>query len=99
MIQGRMEIRVTCLRPRWKEEEIELLAAEEANAPHNVREINTYLLERMGQERTLEGIKGIRRRPEYRARVRELRRRHLLRGVVSGVTSGGCGRAGWAATV
>lgn len=75
------EIRIASLRPRWEEEEIELLAAEEASAPGDVRAMNAYLFDRLGRERTLEGIKGIRRRPEYRARVCELKEHRLLRGV------------------
>lgn len=66
-------------KPRWSEEELRLLAMEEAMAPAGIKAMNTYLLERIGATRTLEAIKGARKRANYKEMLVECRDRLLDR--------------------
>ncbi|KMQ90176.1 reverse transcriptase [Lasius niger] len=67
------EIVVARVRPRWTDEEIRLLAIDEAGAPPQTRSMNSYLLERRGDDRSLESIKGVRRKQAYKDLVAEYR--------------------------
>lgn len=71
------EVKIAQRKPRWTDEEIEMLALEEAKAPPNTRNMNSYLLGRMDGVRSLESIKGIRKKERYRALVIEHRERLL----------------------
>lgn len=72
------EIVVASVKPRWTEEEIRLLAMEEAGAPPHTRSMNTYLLERHGENRSLESIKGVRKKQTYKNLVCEYKNQLLL---------------------
>lgn len=75
------EINIPGIKPRWNDEEIRLLAVEEAMAPAHVRSMNAYLLERHGGARSLEAIKGVRKKRTYKDLVVSLRDRQLERGI------------------
>lgn len=59
------EIAVAGVKPRWLNEEIRLLALEEAHAPVGTKTMNVYLLSRFPSGRSLEAIKSVRRRGDY----------------------------------
>lgn len=63
------EIMIAGVKPRWTDEELRLLAMKEARAPVDTRAINSYLMDWMGGDRSLEAIKGIRKRRDYRELV------------------------------
>ena len=64
------EIRLPSVKRRWNQEELRLLAREEALAiSSGVRFVNQHLREVFGGERTVESIKGVRRGEEYKALV------------------------------
>lgn len=65
------------VKPRWSDEEIRLLAMEEARAPPGTVSVNLYLLERHRASRSLEATKGIRRKKQYKNLVVKYRDRHL----------------------
>jgi hypothetical protein len=60
------EINVVRVKPRWSEEEIRILAMEEARAPPRTKSMNIYLWERGDESRSLESIKGVRRKQSYK---------------------------------
>ncbi|CAL7932962.1 unnamed protein product [Xylocopa violacea] len=59
-------------KPRWTEEEIAMLAKEEARLTCQGERFLNQALERTFRPRTLEAIKGQRRRPAYKQMVQEL---------------------------
>jgi len=78
-VQANEDITIASIKPRWAEEEIRILAIEEARAPPQTRSMNLYLLERRGHGRTLEAIKGIRKKHSYKELVLEFRNQFLAR--------------------
>jgi len=82
-IEYNQEIEIARVRPRWSEEEIRLLAVEEAYAPSNTKAMNAYLSSRFEYNRSLEAIKGIRRRRDYRELVASYREHRMVRSMDS----------------
>lgn len=68
-------IEIATRKPRWTDEETKVLARLEAEAPADVKAINMYLFTKMDGSRSIEAIKGIRRKQEYRNLVVGHRRR------------------------
>ncbi|KMQ84846.1 reverse transcriptase [Lasius niger] len=60
------EINIVRVKPRWSEEEIRILAMDEAQAPPRTMSINIYLWERRDEFISLESIKGVRRKQSYK---------------------------------
>lgn len=68
-VEYNAKIEIGAKKPRWSEEETRVMAMEEAVAPAEIKAINKYLLERFGGARSLESIKCVRKRPDYKAMV------------------------------
>lgn len=66
-------------KPRWSDEKIRLLALEEASAPPNTKALNMYLVGKLDSVRSLESIKSIRRKQDYKALVIEYKNQNLQR--------------------
>jgi len=73
------EIDIARIKPRWDDEEIRLLAMEEAAAPVHVRSMNVYLLEKHGGTRSLEAVKGARKKRTYKDLVASYKEQRLMR--------------------
>lgn len=76
--QYNREIVTAGVKPRWAEEEVRLLALEEAHAPDGTKTMNVYLKSRFVQSRSLEAIKGIRKRQDYKDLVIEYKNQRVV---------------------
>lgn len=65
------------VRRRWTDE-IRLLAMDEAGAPPGIVAMNQYLLRLQKGSRSLEAIKGIRKRDDYRQLVMDFKNERLV---------------------
>jgi len=72
------------VKPRWTPEELKRLAEREA-AAFGVPNINLHLVEVFGGDRTLEAIKGVRRRGDYKEMIRAARERRSDQRATRGV--------------
>lgn len=65
------DITTAQVKPRWTKEEVSLLAMEEALAPPQTDAMNLYLYGKHSGTRSIEAIKGVRKKQEYKRLVDE----------------------------